>query len=79
MARYYPGVNEALAKVDGMDEQQCICLLEDLYGTDNLKYGATLEQVREEARRQIREDFRDRSRPEEDAWIEAMAKAARST
>ena len=77
MARYYPGLNEALAKIDNATEQECVRHLDDLYGRNNLRYGATLEEVREEARRQIREDFTDRSDPERDAWISAMAQSAK--
>lgn len=77
MARYYPGVNEALEKVDSMTEAECVNYMSGLYGTDNLRYGASLEEVREEVKRQIREDFRDRSDPERDAFVETMAKIAR--
>lgn len=77
MTRYYPGLNDALKTVDDMTEADCLTHLNALYGTDNLKYGATIEDVREEVRRQMREDFTDRTRPEDDAWIKAMADCAR--
>jgi hypothetical protein len=76
MTRYYPGLNDALRSVDNMTESECLRHLNALYGIDNLKYGASIEDVRDEVRRQIREDFTDRSRPEDDAWIAALSAAA---
>lgn len=57
MTRYYPGLNEALATVNDADETECLRHLDDLYGRDNLKYGASLETLREEVRDQMRRDF----------------------
>jgi hypothetical protein len=79
MPKYFAGLNEALSKVDIMNEQQCLDYIDDLYGRENLKYGDSLENVKNELRRQIREDFTDRS-PEamrEDEWIKAMAEACK--
>lgn len=78
MTRYYPGVYSALEKVDTMTEQECISYMNSLYGTENLRYGASLEEVRDELRRQIRLDFTDSSDPAHDAWVKAMADACKS-
>lgn len=79
MTRYYPGLNDALATVNDADEQACLRHLDALYGRDNLKYGASLEDLREEVRAQMRRDFTDTSQEskEDRAWIEGMGKAAR--
>jgi len=79
MPKYYPGMYEALEKVDQCTEDECLNHLDALYGRDNLRYGASLEEVREETRRQIREDFRDTS-PEaqaQDEWVQAMVSASK--
>lgn len=61
MTKYYPGLNEALATVDEADEKECLRHLDALYGRDKLKYGASLEDLREEVRAQMRRDFTDTS------------------
>lgn len=57
MPRYFPGLNEALADVKNMDLDCLLGHIDRLYGRDNLQYGASVEDVREEALAQTRRDF----------------------
>jgi hypothetical protein len=79
MTRYYPGMDKALSAVENMDAAECVKAMESLYGTDNLKYGASLETVLDELRRQISEDHTDRSNPDEDRFINSMVEIARES
>ena len=65
MALYHEGMSEMLARVEMMTESECLQTLDSLFGRDNLKYGDDLEALRNETRRQIREEFKNTSDP---AW-----------
>lgn len=53
----FPGYNDARRKVANMNLEELLELIEALYGRDNLKYGATIEDVREEAYAQQAKDW----------------------
>ncbi len=55
--RYYGGTNEAVAKLDAMDEGQLLQVLDTLYGRANLKYGDTRDDLLREARKQVFRDY----------------------
>lgn len=76
---YHPGMNEALDRLENMDESALLQVLDTLYGRDNLKYGATREDLLSEAREQVRRDFTN-MHPEavaERKYITALTTAAR--
>jgi hypothetical protein len=77
MTRYYAGLNEALAPIDSMDEAGCLHIIDSLFGRDRLKYGDGIDELREEVRRQIREDFTDRSDPSWDGYVAAAVASVR--
>lgn len=60
--RYHPGYLEAIERVKKQTLEQDLKVLDDLYGRDNLRYGMTPEEVKEEALRQLELEFRDTSR-----------------
>jgi hypothetical protein len=75
MSLYYPGYSEARENVAKMSEPELLRLLDDLFGRDNMPDGATLEEIRAEAFRQLREEWMDRSSPEYEQtqfWIKIM-------
>ena len=55
--KYHPGLNEAIASLDKMPEKEILDLLDSLFGRDRLKYGDGIEELHEEARRQLRIEF----------------------
>jgi hypothetical protein len=57
MPKYWPGLSEATAKVDSMTERELLDGLDTLFGRDNLKYGDTATELREELKRQLRKEF----------------------
>ena len=60
MSYYYPGYAEAMEKVRQMDRDQLLRQIDSLYGRDNLKFGDGIDEIREEALRQTREEFTDK-------------------
>ena len=64
MGMYYPGYSQAIAKMQTADLDELLAQIDALFGRDNLRYGATIEEVRAEAIRQTREEFTDRNSPE---------------
>jgi hypothetical protein len=52
-----PSLNEALARIDGQSLEDDLRTIDDLYGRDTLQYGATQEEVKEECKRQVEQDF----------------------
>ena len=58
--RYYPEYAQALEAARKMSLEQLLKNIDALYGRDNLKYGASVEDVREELFRQLEKDFRVR-------------------
>ena len=59
MSRHYPGYDEARAKVQKMPLNELIDLIDDLEGRANLEYLATIDEVREEALRQLDREWTD--------------------
>jgi len=53
----FHGYNEARAQVAAMTLDELLALIDALYGRDNLRYGATLEEVRDEAYAQQARDW----------------------
>lgn len=76
---YHPGMNEALERLESMDEAALLGVLDTLYGRDNLKFGDGRAEVLAEARAQIRREFTNQH-PEAVAdrtYYTALAAAAR--
>lgn len=59
MPQYYPEMHQVLAQANSWTLEECLQHIDCLYGRDRLAYGASLEEVREECKNQIREDFTD--------------------
>ena len=59
MALYYTGYSDAIQDVLEMSLEELLQLIDDLYGRDNLHYGDTVEQVREETLCQLKREFTD--------------------
>jgi len=57
MGKYWPGLNDALSKVNSLDVQGCLEWIDMLYGRHMLKYGDELPELQDELKRQIRLDF----------------------
>lgn len=74
---YFPGVNEALERLDGKDESALLEVLDTLYGRENLRFGATHAEILAEARRQVRKDFENPAAAADRAYIEALVSANR--
>lgn len=65
MAYYFNGYSDARAHVAEITTQEeLLAVLDPLYGRDNLKFGATLEDIRDEAYRQLEREFTDKSSAE---------------
>ena len=54
---YYEGYREALQKANSCNREEMLDWLDTLQGTDNLPIRAADEQIRDELKRQIGEDF----------------------
>lgn len=67
MGLYHPGVNEAVANVQRMSRDELLAHIDILYGRDNLKFGATDDDIRAEAIDQTYRDFRNTA---DDRWVE---------
>jgi hypothetical protein len=63
MSLYHPGYPEAMARIETLDEEGLYELFDDLFGRDNLPDDPTIEDLREEARRQTKREFKDESAP----------------
>lgn len=59
MSRYFDGYNEARERIKSQSLEDDLRLINDLYGTENLKYSATPEEVKQEALRQLERDWRN--------------------
>jgi hypothetical protein len=64
MSLYHPGLFAALAAVDRMDREQCLRQIDALYGRDEIDEDATLDELRFEASRQTRLEFRNNASPD---------------
>ena len=60
---YYPGLNDARETIRKQSLQEDLRTLDSLFGRDNLRYGATPEEVKEEALRQLQKEFTVQTRP----------------
>ena len=76
--RFFEGYSEARERVEHGDLACCLGVLDSLFGRENLEYGASLDDVRAEALRQLEREF---TNPEwertEKPYIEALVAAAR--
>lgn len=72
MARFYPGMHEAIAKVDGYDMDTCLQHIDALYGRDSLRFCDGLDEVREELRKQLRREY-TKPKSEWSIWEQALA------
>jgi len=61
MRYFYEGYNQARQKFQTADLDECLSLIDDLYGRDQIEDESNLEEVREEALRQLKEEFTDKS------------------
>jgi len=61
MGLYYDGYYEAREYLLKADLEDLLNTIDGLYGRDNLRYGATVEDVRQEALKQLKEEFTDRN------------------
>ena len=59
MAFTHPGFSEAMGRIYALDEPGLYRVLDALFGRDNLPDDPTIGDLRDEARRQTREGFRD--------------------
>jgi len=57
MAMYFEGHDQAQKALLEMDEDSLLDVLDGLYGRDNLSDDPDLEELRQEASRQVRRDF----------------------
>jgi len=55
---HYDGYNEARRKVETQSLDDDLHLLDDLFGRGNLQYGATDDEVKKEALRQLEIEWR---------------------
>jgi len=57
MAMYFEGLDQAQKALLEMDEDSLLDVLDGLYGRDNLSADYDLAELRQEASRQVRQDF----------------------
>lgn len=57
--KYYPGYRESIKNVEQQSLEDDLKMIDDFYGRDNLEYGASPADVKEEALRQLEIEFRD--------------------
>lgn len=72
--KHHPGYAEAREKIQSQTLEQDLETIDSLFGRDNLKYGATPEDVKAEALRQVEIEFRsERNASAEFAYLAGMA------
>lgn len=76
--KHYDGYSEAREKCQHQSLEDDLAMIDDFYGRDNLKYGATPEDVKEEALRQLEIGWRS-ERNESAEFHVAIAKAMRES
>jgi hypothetical protein len=76
---YHPGYGTAREKVLRMTLDQLLEYIDALWGRDNLRYGATEDEVRAEALSQCDREFRNAEAARDGtlAWINAIADASK--
>lgn len=74
--KHWPEYPEARARVQAQSLEKDLQTLDALFGRDNLRYGATPEEVKEEALRQVEIGFRS-ERNEAAEFHLAVAQAMR--
>jgi len=57
---HYPHYSKAVEKVTNQTLEKDLATLDDLFGRDQLSYGATPEDVKREALKQLEIEFRDK-------------------
>jgi len=75
MSYFLPGYSEARARFQTAPLGECLSLIDDLFGRDNLDDESDLDEVRAEALRQLREEFTDRESEEferADFWTKVV-------
>lgn len=75
MTTHYEGYQEARASVANMNRAELLDLLDDLFGRDNLPIGASDDQVRREAYRQLDQEWRTPEGDQKIKDVDALAKA----
>lgn len=73
---HHKGYLEAYEKVLAQDLAADLKLIDDLYGRDELSYGASDEEVKEEALRQLEREYRS-ERNERAEFFVNVARASR--
>ena len=68
MGMYFDGYSEARESVKSMDLTALLEQIDTLYGRNNLHYGDEIEDIRQEAFRQLKDEFTDR---DSEAYIAA--------
>ena len=72
--KHHPGYAEARERVRRQTLEEDLRLISALYGPDKLRYGATPEEVKSEALRQLEIDFRSERNEDAEFWVN-LAKA----
>ena len=67
--KHYDGYQAARQKTLDQSLEADLALIDALYGRDELSYGATPEEVKQEALRQLEIDWRDEVNEEATAWV----------
>lgn len=75
--RFHDGYHEARAKVEAGTLSDHLALLDDLFGRDALRYGATDEEVKQEALRQLEREWTDPAWERDNVWVGAVAASRR--
>lgn len=70
--KHYDGYQEARQKTMDQSLEADLSLIDALYGRDELDYGATPEEVKQEALRQLEIEWREKVNEEATAWVEIL-------
>lgn len=67
--KHFEGYHEAIEVVKKQTLDENLATIDQLHGRDNLKYGASEEDVKQEALRQVEIDFRDCVNEDATFWV----------
>ena len=70
--KHWPGYAEAREQVQRQTLEQDLQTIDALYGRDGLRYGATPEDVKAEALRQLEIDFRSERNEQAEFWVDVI-------
>lgn len=76
--KHWPEYPAAREKVQNQSLEDDLRLIDDLFGRDKLRYGATPEEVKAEALRQLEIEFRSERNETAEFWV-AIARADRES